>query len=101
MTAQQCRPSWPAKWGRRIVAVSAAVEAPPLVGRVQLAKYGDGGAHLNLFFFGRPARVLQFRGSPMLDWEENLPRVPLELPRRNAEFVAERLLTDIGRRGPA
>ena len=40
--------------GQLIVAVSAAVESLPSVGRVQLAKYGDGGAHLHLFFLGPP-----------------------------------------------
>jgi hypothetical protein len=87
--------------GTLIVAVSAAVEALPGVGRVQLAKYGDGGAHLHLFFFGRPARMLQLRGSPLLDWEENLPPVPLEVHRANAEAVAERLLATVGGTGPA
>ncbi len=86
--------------GRIIVAVSAAVEELPSVGRVQLAKYGDGGAHLHLFFFGRPARILQLRGSPLLDWEENLPPVPLEVHRANAERVAERLVETLGGDGP-
>ena len=72
----------------------------PSVGRVQLAKYGDGGAHLHLFFFGRPARMLQLRGSPLLDWEENLPPVPLEVHRANAEHVAEHLLATVGGTGP-
>ena len=87
--------------GTLIVAVSAAVEALPSVGRVQLAKYGDGGAHLHLFFFGRPARMLQLRGSPLLDWEENLPPVPLEVHRANAEAVAEHLLATVDGTGPA
>ena len=86
--------------GSLIVAVSAAVEALPSVGRVQLAKYGDGGAHLHLFFFGRPARMLQFRGSPLLDWEENLPPVPLEVHRANAEAVAAHLMASVGGTGP-
>lgn len=90
-----------AEMGRLIVAVSAAVESLPSVGRVQLAKYGDGGAHLHLFFFGRPARMLQLRGSPLLDWEENLPPVPLEVARANAEHVAQRLLDSVGGTGPA
>jgi hypothetical protein len=89
-----------AEMGRLIVAVSAAVEALPSVGRVQLAKYGDGGAHLHLFFLARPARMLQLRGSPLLDWEENLPPVPLEVSRANAEFVAERLVAELGGDGP-
>jgi hypothetical protein len=86
--------------GRLIVAVSAAIESLPSVGRVQLAKYGDGGAHLHLFLFGRPARMLQLRGSPLLDWEENLPPVPLEVHRANAEHVARLLLATVGGTGP-
>ena len=89
-----------AEMGRLVVAVSAAVEALPSVGRVQLAKYGDGGAHLHLFFFGRPARMLQLRGSPLLDWEENLPRVPPEVHRANAEAVARHLVAAVGGTGP-
>jgi hypothetical protein len=86
--------------GELIVAVSAAVESLPSVGRVQLAKYGDGGAHLHLFVFGRPARMLQLRGSPLLDWEENLPPVSLEVHRANAEHVARHLITAVGGSGP-
>ena len=100
--------------GQLVVAVSDAVEHVPSVGRVQLAKYGDGGAHLHLFFLGRPARMLQFRGSPLIDWEENLPRVPLDVLQANARVVAERMVVHVGgapgdprpltvdrRRGPA
>src|SRR4051794_34262116 len=86
--------------GELIVAVSAAVESLPSVGRVQLAKYGDGGAHLHLFLFGRPARMLQLRGSPLLDWEENLPAIPLEVHRANAEHVARQLVDTVGGSGP-
>lgn len=90
-----------AEMGRLVVAVSAAVETLPSVGRVQVAKYGDGGAHLHLFFFGRPARMLQLRGSPLLDWEENLPPVPLEVHRANAEHVAREVVSRVGGGGPA
>jgi hypothetical protein len=44
--------------------------------------------------------MLQLRGSPLLDWEENLPPVPLEVHRANAEHVAELLLTAVGGTGP-
>lgn len=87
--------------GLLIVAISAAIEGLPSVGRSQLAKYGDGGAHLHLFFFGRPDRMLQLRGSPLLDWEENLPSVPLEVLRANAAYVAARLVERVGGSGPA
>lgn len=87
-----------AEMGQLVVAVADAVEHLPSVGRAQLAKYGDGGAHLHLLFCGRPARILQFRGSPLLDWEENLPRVPLEVLRANARVVAERMVVHVGGR---
>lgn len=87
-----------AEMGELIVAIGDAVEHVPSVGRFQLAKYGDGGAHAHLFFLGRPARALQFRGSPLIDWEENLPRVPLDVLQANARVVAERLVVHVGGR---
>ena len=90
-----------AEMGQLVVAVADAVEHVPSVGRVQLAKWGDGGAHLHLVFLGRPARMLQFRGSPLIDWEENLPRVPLDVLRANARVVAERMVVHVGGRAGA
>lgn len=87
--------------GRLMVSVSTAMEALPSVGRAHVYKVGDGSAHLHLFFFARPARIPQFRGSPLLDWEENLPRVPLEVLRENAAYVGERLVTALGGDGPS
>jgi len=44
--------------------------------------------------------MLQLRGSPLLDWEVNLPPVPLEVAGANAEFVADRLVATMGGNGP-
>ncbi len=85
-----------AELGRLVVEIGRAIEQVPSVGRFQLAKYGDGGAHAHLFFMGRPARVLQFRGSPLIDWEENLPRMPLGVLQRNARVVAAHLVATLG-----
>ena len=87
--------------GRLMVAIAAAVEALPSVGRCHVGRYGDGGAHLHPFFFGRPARMPQLRGSTLLDWEENLPAVPEDVRRANAAFVAARLVERVGGTGPA
>src|SRR5215218_7843546 len=81
-----------AEMGVLMVAVAAAVESLPSVGRCHVGRYGDGGAHLHPFFFGRPARMPQLRGSTLLDWEENLPAVPEDVRRANAAFVAARLV---------
>lgn len=49
----------------------------------------------------RPARMPQLRGSTLLDWEENLPEVPEDVRRRNASYVAARLVERLGGDGPA
>ena len=87
--------------GRLMVAITAAVEELPSVGRCHMGRYGDGSAHLHPFFFGRPARMPQLRGSTLLDWEENLPEVPEPVRRANASYVAERLVERLGGTGPA
>lgn len=87
--------------GRLMVAVAGAVEELPSVGRCHVGRYGDGGAHLHPFFFGRPARMPQLRGSTLLDWEENLPEVPEVVRRANASHVGRRLVERLGGDGPA
>jgi len=89
-----------AEMGRLMVAITAAVEELPSVGRCHMGRYGDGGAHAHPFFFGRPARMPQLRGSTLLDWEENLPAVPEDVRRANAAHVAARLLVRLGGDGP-
>lgn len=85
-----------ARMGVLVVALAAAVESLPSVGRAHVQKIGDGGAHLHLFFMGRPARVGQFRGSPLLDWEENLPSVPADVLAANARAVVRHLVAAVG-----
>lgn len=87
--------------GRLMVAVAGAIEDLPSVGRCHVGRYGDGGAHLHPFFFGRPARMPQLRGSTLLDWEENLPEVPDAVRRANAAHVGHRLVERLGGDGPA
>jgi len=90
-----------AEMGRLLTLICAVTEELPSVGRTFVFKIGDGGAHLHWFFFGRPARAKQLRGSPFLDWEENLPRVPQDVHRANGAFVAERLVAALGGEGPS
>lgn len=62
--------------GLLMVQVSRAVQALRGIGRVHVCKWGDGLAHLHVFFMARPAGMLQLRGSNLALWEEMLPRVP-------------------------
>lgn len=86
--------------GRLMVAITAAVEELPSVGRCHVGRYGDGGAHLHPFFFGRPTRMPQLRGSTLLDWEENLPAMPEDVRRANGGHVGRRLVERLGGDGP-
>ena len=90
-----------AEMGVLMVAVAAAIESLPSVGRCHVGRYGDGGAHLHPVFFGRPARMPQLRGSCVLDWEENLPDIPDDVRRANAAHVGRTLVERLGGSGPA
>jgi len=87
--------------GLLMVTITAGIEDLPSVGRCHVGRYGDGSAHVHPFFFGRPARMPQLRGSTLLDWEENLPAVPQDVRRANAAHVADRLVAKFGGDGPA
>lgn len=85
-----------AQLGELLVTIGAAMEALPSVARAQIGRFGDGGAHLHIFMTARPYRMLQLRGSFLLDWEEHLPRVPLEVLQDNARTVAAALVEHHG-----
>ncbi len=85
-----------AQMGRLMVHLGAAIEALPSVGRVHMSRWGDGGAHLHVFFIARPARMAQLRGTCMALWDDFLPPVPVEVRDENARFVVERLVSAYG-----
>jgi hypothetical protein len=63
--------------GQRMWRLDMALTSLGGVGRVHVNKWGDGGAHLHLWFFARPEGFLQLRGSSLSDWTETLPPMPL------------------------
>jgi len=82
---------------RRIVTVEPAAQALPGVARVHVNRWGDGGSHLLVIFLGRPAGMLQLRGSCLPLWEEMLPRVPAAAAGSALRFVAAALAGRGGR----
>jgi hypothetical protein len=77
------------------VRIARAVEALDVIGRVHLLKFGDGGAHLHAIVLGRPAGILQLRGSNLALWEEMLPDVPADESAAVMQ-VAVDALADLG-----
>lgn len=85
-----------ARFGQLCVAVMAAVESLPSVGRCQILRSGDGAAHGHVWFVSRPARMPQVRGSWLILWDELLPAVPAAVRDANAHAVVERLIDSSG-----
>ncbi len=66
------------------------------VARVHVNRWGDGGAHLHIWFIARPAGMLQLRGACLAIWDDLLPKAPVEEWRANLAHVAAALAADGG-----
>lgn len=82
--------------GPVLVRLATAVEHVPGTGRAHLNKWGDGGAHLHWFVFGRPAGMWQLRGSCLPLWEDALPNMSEHMWRGHLQIVATRMAADGG-----
>jgi diadenosine tetraphosphate (Ap4A) HIT family hydrolase len=80
-----------AEFGPLVGRVQRAVESLGGIGRVHLNYWGDGGAHLHLWFYPRPYGQLQLRGTFLGMWSVLLPNLPDEEIRAAGERVARAL----------
>ncbi len=85
-----------AELGVLLVHVARAMEALPHVGRAHVSKWGDGGAHLHVFFFARPEGFPQLRGTCLAIWDDLLPTTPSEIADADAARVARTLAESYG-----
>jgi hypothetical protein len=82
--------------GLLMVAISRAVESLPHIARAHVSRWGDGGAHLHLFFFARPAGFSQLRGTCLAIWDDLLPPVPDDQRDQDAAAVGQALAGSYG-----
>lgn len=82
-------PSLLTSMGPMLGRLSNAVEQVPGTGRAHLNKWGDGGAHLHWFAFGRPAGMWQLRGSCLPLWEDALPKMAEPMWHAHLRVVAQ------------
>lgn len=82
-----------AELGVLTVRIARVLEAVPGVARVHVNRWGDGGAHLHVWFLARPAGVLQLRGSCLAEWLDILPALPPE----DVDAVARHLAAELSR----
>ena len=78
--------------GRLTVRIARAVEDIPHVARCHVYRIGDGGAHMHVWFFGRPEGQSQLYGSVLPLWDDLLPDYPADVAEADARAVAATLL---------
>ncbi|MBM2619796.1 hypothetical protein JIG36_30230 [Actinoplanes sp. LDG1-06] len=76
------------------------IEALPGITRAHVSRFGDGGAHLHIWFFARPQGQSQLYGSWLPVWDDLLPEYPEDVAAADAGIVAGELVRSYGgRRG--
>ncbi len=78
--------------------IARAVESLPHIARAHVSRWGDGGAHLHVFFFARPEGFVQLQGTCFAIWDDLLPPTPREVRDSDASDVARMLETSYGGR---
>jgi hypothetical protein len=82
--------------GLLIVRITQAIESLPHIARAHVSRWGDGGAHLHIFFFARPAGFAQLRGTCLAVWDDLLPAVPDDQRDGDAASVGQALAASYG-----
>jgi diadenosine tetraphosphate (Ap4A) HIT family hydrolase len=77
------------------------IEALPHIARAHVYRIGDGGAHLHVWFFARPAGQAQLYGSWLVVWDDLLPEYPADVAAADADAVADALAASRGGRRTA
>jgi hypothetical protein len=86
-----------AELGVLTVRLERAIRSLDGVARVHVNRWGDGSAHLHVWFLARPYGRLQLRGTFLSLWDDILPRIPESQWRDNLALVAEWLAEFGGR----
>jgi hypothetical protein len=76
------------------------IQALPHISRSHVYRFGDGGAHLHIWFFARPEGQAQLFGSWLVVWDDLLPEYPDDVAAADAVVVVDALLASYGGRRP-
>jgi hypothetical protein len=77
-----------AELGVMTVRLERAIRSLDGVARVHVNRWGDGAAHLHMWFLARPYGRLQLRGTFLSLWDDILPVIPELQWRENLALVA-------------
>lgn len=84
-------PDLAAGFGPMVGRVQRAIESLGGIGNVHVNDWGDGGAHLHIWFYPRPYGQLQLRGTFFPVWSFTLPDRPVEETRAAGRHIAAAL----------
>jgi hypothetical protein len=85
-----------AELGVLTVHIARHIQALPHIARAHVYRIGDGGAHLHVWFFARPAGQSQLYGSWLVVWDDLLPEYPVDIADADAALVATALAASFG-----
>lgn len=77
--------------GQLIVRLDRAIQAIGGIGRVHVARWGYGGSHFHMWFYGRPRGAGQMLGFCLPMWALILPSTPQDVWQANIAVVAAEL----------
>jgi len=77
-----------AELGVMTVRIERAIRSLDGVARVHVNRWGDGAAHLHVWFLARPYGRLQLQGTFLALWDDILPPIPEDRWRENLALVA-------------
>lgn len=77
-----------AELGVMTVRLERAIRSLDGVARVHVNRWGDGAAHMHMWFLARPLGLLQLRGTFLSLWDDILPVIPEQQWRENLALVA-------------
>src|SRR5882757_10453906 len=78
-----------AELGVMTVRLERAIRSLDGVERVHVNRWGDGAAHMHVWFLGRPTGYVQLRGSFLSMWDDILEPISEDLWRENLALVGE------------
>jgi diadenosine tetraphosphate (Ap4A) HIT family hydrolase len=87
-----------AELGLLCTRIARHMQALPYIARAHVYRFGDGGAHLHIWFFARPEGQAQLFGSWLPVWDDLLPEYPADVAQADAEIVADALVASHGGR---
>jgi hypothetical protein len=82
--------------GILVAHIARAIESLPHIARAHVSRWGDGGAHLHVFFFARPAGFVQLQGTCLAVWDDLLPPTPIAVRDADALDIARALAISYG-----